>query len=352
VVSIFASSISFRAANTLRPGVTGRVLASFTRVCDLITGDGAVVALVWNGVGNGPLNVVLADSCQLSVISHQPSVISHQPSAISHQPSAISHQPSAISHQPSAISHQPSAISHQLSAISYQPSAISHQPSAISNPQSAIRFAVEGQVLRIGDRDDPDAVVCQVDLSTAARWDPRPDWEALRPRWARIAERAAVIADVLSAYEPEVGDWRSTIADATALFCRCQLTHVVSLRIPHSAIYNLIGLGPGLTPAGDDWLAGWLLAGWLKEGGRGVRSIADLILAAAAERTTTLSRAFLECAAAGEADENWHALLNALASESSTDLPIYHSTHIILSHGATSGAAMLAGFLAGISHPA
>jgi hypothetical protein len=120
VVSIFASSISFRAANTLRPGVTGRVLASFTRVCDLITGDGAVVALVWNGVGNGPLNVVLADSCQLSVISHQPSVISHQPSA--------------ISHQPSAISHQPSAISHQLSAISYQPSAISHQQSAIGNP--------------------------------------------------------------------------------------------------------------------------------------------------------------------------------------------------------------------------
>ncbi len=34
-----------------------------------------------------------------------------------------------------------------------------------------------------------------------------------------------------------------------------------------------------------------------------------------------------------------------------TNLPIYQSTDAILSHGATSGAAMLAGFFAGIEMP-
>ena len=35
------------------------MLASFERVCDLVTDAGEVVALVWGGIGNGPLNVVL-----------------------------------------------------------------------------------------------------------------------------------------------------------------------------------------------------------------------------------------------------------------------------------------------------
>ena len=38
--------------------MAGRVLASFERVCDLVTDDGEVVVLVWDGIGNGPLNVV------------------------------------------------------------------------------------------------------------------------------------------------------------------------------------------------------------------------------------------------------------------------------------------------------
>ncbi|PKO23040.1 MAG: hypothetical protein CVU38_06340, partial [Chloroflexi bacterium HGW-Chloroflexi-1] len=58
---LHARAMSLRAATILQPGVSGRVLASFSRVCDLVTDDGAVVALVWGGVGNGPLNVVLDD---------------------------------------------------------------------------------------------------------------------------------------------------------------------------------------------------------------------------------------------------------------------------------------------------
>ena len=58
-MSILARSIGLRAADILCAGAAGRVLASFERVCDLVTDDGAVAALVWDGIGNGPLNVVL-----------------------------------------------------------------------------------------------------------------------------------------------------------------------------------------------------------------------------------------------------------------------------------------------------
>ena len=80
--------------------------------------------------------------------------------------------------------------------------------------------------------------------------------------------------------------------------------------------------------------------------------MSGLITDIAADRTTTLSRAFLACAAAGEADQDWHMLLQAMAEDPMTNLPIYQSTDAILSHGATSGAAMLAGFFAGIEMPA
>ena len=71
-----------------------------------------------------------------------------------------------------------------------------------------------------------------------------------------------------------------------------------------------------------------------------------LIAEVAADRTTTLSRAFLACAVAGEADQDWHTLLHALAEGPMTNLPIYQSIDAILTHGATSGAAMLTGFFA------
>ncbi len=118
-----------------------------------------------------------------------------------------------------------------------------------------------------------------------------------------------------------------------------------------SAICNLCGLGPGLTPAGDDWLAGWLLAQHLAPDLIGLDDLSGLITDAAAGRTTTLARTFLVCAAAGEADQDWHMLLQALAEDPMTNLPIYQSTNAILAHGATSGAAMLAGFFSGMATP-
>ena len=62
-----ARSISLRAVRVLQPEVSGRVLASFERVCDLVTDSGEVVAVVWGGIGDGPLNVVLAQGPGVSL---------------------------------------------------------------------------------------------------------------------------------------------------------------------------------------------------------------------------------------------------------------------------------------------
>jgi hypothetical protein len=74
----------------------------------------------------------------------------------------------------------------------------------------------------------------------------------------------------------------------------------------------LIGLGPGLTPAGDDFVGGALIA--LRAAGRAaqVDRIAAWALALAEEGTGRISRAHLRCAAAGEGHEALHELLRVL----------------------------------------
>ena len=71
----------------------------------------------------------------------------------------------------------------------------------------------------------------------------------------------------------------------------------------------LIGLGPGLTPSGDDFVGGAMIA--LRAFGR--HALADRIagwaLPLARERTSRISRAHLECAAQGEGHEALHDLL-------------------------------------------
>lgn len=72
------------------------------------------------------------------------------------------------------------------------------------------------------------------------------------------------------------------------------------------APYRLAGLGPGLTPAGDDILCGYA-AGLELFYGRDEE--APAIAAAAAARTTSLSATLLRHAARGELPEPAHALL-------------------------------------------
>lgn len=96
----------------------------------------------------------------------------------------------------------------------------------------------------------------------------------------------------------------------------------VRLPIPKE-VENLIGLGPGLTPAGDDFLGGVLIA---------LRSLAehaladcieDWILPLARAQTNKISLAHLRCAVAGEGAAVLHNMLAALNSQHGTALTPY-----------------------------
>ena len=72
----------------------------------------------------------------------------------------------------------------------------------------------------------------------------------------------------------------------------------------------LIGLGPGLTPLGDDYLGGMLLA--LRTSGRGVQADAlwRWLQPRLTARTSAISAAHLAAAASGQAHEALHEVLN------------------------------------------
>jgi len=112
---------------------------------------------------------------------------------------------------------------------------------------------------------------------------------------------------------------------------------------------SLAGLGPGLTPAGDDFLAGLLLALAMVQEHRedaDLAEIARLVLDTAAPRTHEISAAYLKAAHAGEASEAWHALF---ATAAAGDGPrIARAAVKIMAAGETSGADMFAGFLGGM----
>jgi hypothetical protein len=83
---------------------------------------------------------------------------------------------------------------------------------------------------------------------------------------------------------------------------------------------QLIGLGPGLTPSGDDYLGGVLVA--LRWVGRGAQadSLWRWLEPRLAGATAELSAAHLAAAAAGEAHEALHGLLEDLSAWETPDL--------------------------------
>lgn len=94
---------------------------------------------------------------------------------------------------------------------------------------------------------------------------------------------------------------------------------------------RLLGRGPGLTPLGDDILAGWLAT-------RHALGRPDATLTSAVRRrlgvTTLLSATLLDCALHGEALPQ---LADWLAD------PTHHATEALLAVGSTSGAGLLTG---------
>lgn len=101
----------------------------------------------------------------------------------------------------------------------------------------------------------------------------------------------------------------------------------------------LCGLGPGLTPSGDDFLCGWMLALYLAD-----RPRADVLRRT--HRTHRIARAYLRAAARGLASEAWHRLVVSLAEGADW----IRAAETVRSAGETSGSDTLAGFLLALRH--
>jgi hypothetical protein len=114
---------------------------------------------------------------------------------------------------------------------------------------------------------------------------------------------------------------------------------------------DLIGRGPGLTPAGDDFLGGMLFALRQVEAAypaRGRLLSADDILADAERRTTSLSVTLLRDLAAGEGPQPLHELMDSLLGYSPPAAGRVARWRLTML-GATTGHELAAGLLEGIA---
>lgn len=82
---------------------------------------------------------------------------------------------------------------------------------------------------------------------------------------------------------------------------------------PRDALERLIGLGPGLTPSGDDCLGGAMIALFMSGYAEDAASLASSVLAIAAEGTNIISAAHLGAAAKGLGADALHRSIDALA---------------------------------------
>jgi hypothetical protein len=113
------------------------------------------------------------------------------------------------------------------------------------------------------------------------------------------------------------------------------------------AALSLVGLGPGLTPSGDDALCGFMLGRRLA--GRGatpVDAVVARVASSAGGLTSDVSAVQLDLAARGRFGEALLGVATALAAGASR--PLSAAVVRCLGEGATSGADALLGLVAGV----
>jgi hypothetical protein len=109
---------------------------------------------------------------------------------------------------------------------------------------------------------------------------------------------------------------------------------------------GFLGLGPGLTPLGDDFILGVILTlnrwGLVLLPVQGLEQLNRDLLKDAGNKTTALSASLLSCAIEGAADERLLAVLDSLFSG---DELSSRNLDDLLKWGSSSGIAVLAGMV-------
>jgi len=201
-------------------------------------------------------------------------------------------------------------------------------PHGIEVPQALLRRLGAGACCRV---DAGGFEVAEWRLEVWRSWDPRPRLPrvgpaVLRHRLWEVSTRFVPTADVGLGAALAAHDVDGVLASAR----------------------RLIGSGPGLTPWGDDVLAGAMAAGVLLGDAAGNERLVDLVTglaepldALARERTTTLSATLLRHACRGEVDDASATFLRALCGQGGASAAL--AALLVVGH--TSGHGLAAGIL-------
>jgi hypothetical protein len=237
-------------------------------------------------------------------------------------------------------------------------------PFPLQRLRSGDVFLVEGRRLKIGEE-------LTVDLGRAAEWIPEPFGQGEVGPFVRVND---LVRQLLETIVPIIGDdgpglvlrgLSSILNGSDELFFPSEswelpIVSPVFDLMEYCLDYGIsdieaqgremIGLGPGLTPCGDDFLGGLLFAAhWVRETQPGMlhletRSIFDL-LQWARNRTHPISHAILCDLAVGEGPEPLHRLLRLLLRGGELDRRAFDAVDCLLKVGHTTGWYMLAGLL-------
>lgn len=196
-----------------------------------------------------------------------------------------------------------------------------------------------------------------IDAEEAELWQPKPDWASVHGEKENLQWAAQVIAALLQEHAEPDSLARLVLDPLANSPLPARILQIAEQNIPllysgiadikmdlvAKATKSLAGVGPGLTPAGDDLLLGAMHGLWATKPELDARSFSEAIAKVAVERTHALSAAWLNAGARGEAAEPWHDLIKAIAAHDEGALK--NATLSILPTGHTSGADALGGFM-------
>ena len=249
-----------------------------------------------------------------------------------------------------------------------------HMPNSLRLPSSVTKELLPnlrpGMEVRIGDdRLHIRAHNFSLRLPDTPAWEPRPDLSTYNS-WCRetVAQHVCLLAQFV-ADKPQPGGLTSLVRPLL-LGQQLQETSLSRMAMPklcllaqaswlqniagiEEAVRGLAGLGPGLTPSGDDVLGGFaaimaLLSPQLSADSLPRKYIASIIAAVAKPRTTILSAVLLEYASRGEVAEQFGTLLLALMLPAEEIETVLKAADRVLAFGASSGGDTLLGTLLGL----
>ena len=248
-----------------------------------------------------------------------------------------------------------------------------HMPNSVRLPSSVTKELLPnlrpGMEVRIGDdRLHIRAHNFSLRLPETPAWEPRPDLSTYS--WCRetVAQHVCLLAQFV-ADKPQPGGLTSLVRPLL-LGQQLQETPLSRMAMPklrllaqaswrqniagiEEAVRGLAGLGPGLTPSGDDVLGGFaaimaLLSPQLSADSLPREHIASIIAAVAKPRTTILSAVLLEYASRGEVAEQLGMLMLTLSYPVEATETLLVAADRVLAFGASSGGDTLLGILLGL----